>query len=616
MRRTLGPFDTADVLLAGAFALAAAVEAVVRADGEVGALALGLGGAVAMCVLLVRRRHPLVAMSLFCVSGAGATVIQARVLDGADDAFVPILALIVLSFALGAHGSRRDLAGGAFQPVALVALVDLLEPGQGVGGALVFASTFVVLLPVLAGRLVRARRRMVVELRRLEQTAAAEHRQRLRIVRAEESLAVADLLDQTLAAGLAGLLETDRIEDVERRARELLATTRDAVVGLARDDASGHLAREDSGSPRPARPEVATDNPGTTWTLLVAAAIGTGLVSETSAGWSHALTGLVATALVVACVATITRRPLPGTLAAWAAATAYSRGVADLGGTFTGIGLTVALPFLASWLGERRPAAIAVAGGLAAAVLGVRMDDPAGAAVLTVLATAGGLVLHDRSALLADLRTARAEAAARREAELRIAALEERAALGRELHDSIGHALTIVALQAGAARRLRTTDPVAAAGARATIERTARQALLDLSRRFETGPDGIAGLVDTARAAGLEVELVGGPPPPEIASVVHRVVQEALTNVLRHAPGARVQVVLGELADRTGYTCRVRNSGLREAAAPAPSYPSAGRGLTGMRARVEDAGGTLRWGRVGTGFEVAARFAAPTEVLR
>jgi signal transduction histidine kinase len=617
MRRTLGPFGTTDVLFAGAFSLAAAVEALVRAHDENGDLALGLGGAVAMSVLLVRRRHPLVAMTLFCVSGAGATVIQTQLLEGADDSFVPILALIVLSFALGAHGSRRDLVGGAPQPVALVALVDLLEPGQGLGGALVFVSTFVVLLPVVAGRLVRARRRMVTELRRLEQAAAREHPQRLRIARAEESLAVAEMLDQTLEAGLEELLDADDIEVVERRARELLATTRDAVVGLARDDESGHATtREDVRSSRPGRVSAMTDNPGTTWTLLVAAAVGTGLVSETSPDWSRAPTGLALTALVVGCVAMIARRPLLGTLAAWAAASAYSRGVVNLGDTFTGIGLTVALPFLASWLGERRHAAIAVGGGLTAAVLGVRMDDPAGAAVLTALATAGGLVLHDHSVLLAELRAARTEAAARREAELRIAALEERAALGRELHDSIGHALTVVALQAGAARRLRTTDPVASAGAREAIERTARQALLDLRRQFETDPDGIAGLVDTARAAGLEVDLTGPPPPQEIAAVVHRVIQEALTNVLRHAPGARVQVVLGEPDTRSGYTCRVRNSAAHEAAVPAAAYPSAGRGLTGMRARVEEVGGTVRWGRVGTGFEVSARFAVAVEALR
>ncbi|HET6166644.1 MAG TPA: hypothetical protein VFE07_07425, partial [Marmoricola sp.] len=155
MRRWTGPVGVPDALLAGAFAAATAVEAVLRYGGDAALLALGLGGAVAMVVLLVRRRHPLVAMSAFCVSGAGATVLQDRISSGADDAFVPIIALIVLSYSLGAYAGTAGLVAGAPQPVLLVASVDLLHPGEDITGALVFASGFVVALPVLVGRLVR-----------------------------------------------------------------------------------------------------------------------------------------------------------------------------------------------------------------------------------------------------------------------------------------------------------------------------------------------------------------------------------------------------------------------------------------------------------------------------
>ena len=219
----------------------------------------------------------------------------------------------------------------------------------------------------------------------------------------------------------------------------------------------------------------------------------------------------------------ITRRPLLGVLLAWMVATLYSRTEVDLGGTFSGIGLTVALPFLATWLGDRRRGTLAVLGGLAGAIAGVGMDDPFGATVLTALAAVAGSILHDRTALLTELRAARADAVERRGAELRVAALERRAALGRELHDSVGHALTVVALQAGAARRLRETNPAAAAGARDTIDRTARQALRDLRRGFDTAPSGISELVDTARRSGLEVGVTGPPPPAELAPAVYRV---------------------------------------------------------------------------------------------
>lgn len=620
MRRTIGPFRTADVLLAGGFAVAAAVEAAIRSGGDAGSLAVGLGGAAAMVVLLLRRDHPAAAMTTFCVSGAGATWVQARVLGSSDPAFVPILTLIVLSFALGANGTPRDLGLGAPQPIALVALVDLLEPDQGsMVGGLVFVTVFVVILPIVAGRLVRSRRRMVAELRGLERAAALEHRRRVRVVEAEESLSVTTMLHQTLDTGLEALLAADDIEDVERRARELLAATRDTVVGLARDHAAEDvpeaLPAPTGHAQRPPR-YAGTDTPAATWTLVVAAAIGAGLTTETSGDWPHPVAALTLTALLLASIMWINRRPLPGVLLAWGVATLYSRTEVDLGSTFSGIGLTVAVPFLATWLGDRRRGILAVLAGLAGAVAGVGMDDPFGATALTALAAVAGGILHDRTALLTELRAARADAVERRGAELRLVALERRAALGRELHDSVGHALTVVALQAGAARRLRETDPPAAAGARDTIDRTARQALRDLRRGFEIAPSGISELVDTARRAGLEVGVIGPPPSAELAPAVYRVVQEALTNVLRHAPGARVEIRLGGSAGSTEYTCSVRNSEPVADAPGAPAYPSAGRGLSGMRARVEELGGTVEWGPVAGGFEVTAGFPSAVEALR
>jgi signal transduction histidine kinase len=607
----IGRIGVADVVLAGAFAVGAAVEAVVRFDGDLADLVLTLSGALAMAVLLVRRSRPLLAMSVFCLSGAVASVIQAQLSDQSDDAFVPVLTLIVLSFALGTYAGRRDLLLGAPQPLVLVLGVDLLDPGQTLVGAAIFVSLFVVLLPVSAGRLVRSRRQLVTELHALEAAVGRDHEQRLRMVRAQESLAVARMLNQTLESGLEELLGTEDIEEVEDRARSLLETTRDAVVSLARDH--DEVTRPGQPATRVGRSREAPDPNGLTWTAVVAAAIGAGLLTETSSSWSHPVPGLVLTAAVVAAIVSMARHPLAGALVAWAAATLASRTVVPLGDTFTAIGLTVAAPFLASWLADRRRGAVAVVAGLGAAVLGIPMSDPGGALVLTVFAAVAGGILRDRSGLLADVRAARAEAAERRREELRIAALEERAVLGRELHDSIGHALTVVALQAGAARRLKVADPVAAAGARDTIERTARQALEELRRGFEAVPGTVAGLVSNARSAGLEVTVDGPAPPPELEGVVFRVVQEALTNVLRHAPGAQVRVQLGSTTGGAAYLCSVSNTVPQVSPT---TYPSAGRGLAGMRRRLESIGGTVSWGPTEAGFAVAATFPRSGEVAR
>jgi signal transduction histidine kinase len=608
MTRWTGAIRRPDALLAGAFGIAAAVEATVRYHADAGLLGLGLGGAVAMVVLLVRRRHPLAAMTAFCVSGVGATIVQAQISDGGDDAFVPIIALVVLSYSLGASADPAALAAGAPQPVFLVSSVDLLQPGgEDIAGAVVFVSAFVVALPVVVGRLVRSRRRLTAELHRLEADAAREHEQQLRAARAEESLAVSDLLGQTLAAGLERLLDAEDIEVVEGQARALLAETRDVVVGLSREPSPPALRRSD---PVVAIPQRADDSPGDssgqTWSVLVAAAVGTGLLVETGESWGSVPAGLALTAVLVAALASLARRPLVGTVVAWAAATVMSRTVVDLDGTFSGIGVVVATPFLVCWLATRRAAVAAVCVGLVGALVGIPMSDRVGAVTMTALAVAGGVILRDRTTLLADVRAARAEAAVRRREELRVAVLEQRAALGRELHDSVGHALTVVALQAGAARRLRDTDPVAAAGARDAIERTARQALLDLRRGFESLPGGIDGLLDTVRTAGVDVTLTGPPPPRDLAAVVHRVLQEALTNALRHAPGAAVVVHLRD--DGDAYACTVRN----RLTPGGSTYPSGGRGLPGMRARVEAIGGTVEWTADEEGFTVTARF--PTRV--
>lgn len=207
-------------------------------------------------------------------------------------------------------------------------------------------------------------------------------------------------------------------------------------------------------------------------------------------------------------------------------------------------------------------------------------------------------------------RIAELEAAAERAA--------ERGRLARELHDSVGHALTITTLQAAAAARLLDVDPPAAHRALAAIEETGRAAMADLdhvlgllradARSSPTPPsrnpartlDDLGALLDDARRTGADVRWAGGagpttaalgPVPRAVSQEAYRVTQEALTNALRHAPGAPVTVDVGVRpagALRVEVRNPLRATGRRLAQEdPGPEDPGReGRGLAGVRERV------------------------------
>jgi signal transduction histidine kinase len=146
----------------------------------------------------------------------------------------------------------------------------------------------------------------------------------------------------------------------------------------------------------------------------------------------------------------------------------------------------------------------------------------------------------------------------------------------------------VISLQAAAARRLAESDPAASVGALATLRSTIDLALEELGSGLPGAR--LTDLVREARAIGLTVDLVGAVPTGPLASVLERVVQEALTNAMRHAPGAAVHIELREDAGR--LRCTVRNG---PATAIGGAYPSAGQGLRGIAHRVGTAGGTLDW---------------------
>ncbi|TXS62985.1 sensor histidine kinase, partial [Streptomyces sp. sk2.1] len=215
------------------------------------------------------------------------------------------------------------------------------------------------------------------------------------------------------------------------------------------------------------------------------------------------------------------------------------------------------------------------------------------------------------------------ERAARLEREQRLVAEQarsrERARIARDMHDVLGHDLSLIALSAGALKLAPGLDDAhrAAAGeirarAAASVERLGEVIGL-LREEADDEPPGPPGtgvprLVEEAAAAGLAVDLrVEGDAdtvPPTAARAAHRVVQEALTNAAKHAPGARVDVRVAHTAG--GTTVRVEN-GPPPAPVRAGDAPGTGRGLIGLDERVRLAGGTFGHGPYGGGFAVTAR---------
>lgn len=215
----------------------------------------------------------------------------------------------------------------------------------------------------------------------------------------------------------------------------------------------------------------------------------------------------------------------------------------------------------------------------------------------------------------AELACRAEELAAERDRRATQAVTEERVRIARELHDVVAHHVSVMGVQAAAARHVLDRDRERARRVLANVEQSARQAVDELQRlvgilrsegeRADDTPqptlDGLPALVQSMRDAGLEVELrVIGRPRPLPSAVqlsAYRIVQEALTNVMRHAPGARTTVVLGHLAG--SLKIEVVNGPPVDVASRAG--PGGGRGLLGMRERAAVLGGTFEHGPVARG---------------
>lgn len=292
----------------------------------------------------------------------------------------------------------------------------------------------------------------------------------------------------------------------------------------------------------------------------------------------------------------------------------------DTSGHVALIGLGVMLYTLVAYVGRRDGliylVCLAVDLGLSLLIL----SEPVGGDIALVFA------IYALCWTLAEFNGARhaydAEVAARlavadydKERRAHEAVAAERTRIARELHDVVAHAVSVIIVQADGAKYALRHDPDTAERALATIAGTGRDALRELRRtvallRTEHAPEllpqhgsaGIARLAEMMRDAGLavELELTGelDDITPEVSLGVHRIVQESLTNTLRHAgssPKATVQVhrraddILIEVTDSGGVPVEE------------PDIPGTGMGLVGMRERVAVLGGTLSAGRTGDG---------------
>jgi signal transduction histidine kinase len=239
---------------------------------------------------------------------------------------------------------------------------------------------------------------------------------------------------------------------------------------------------------------------------------------------------------------------------------------------------------------------------------------------LGALAVAAGTAARHRRNYLAEVvrRVQEAEHSRELEAQQRVA--EERLRIARDLHDSVGHQLALISVQAGVAAHVSTDPSAEVRDALRHIREGSRAALEDLRSSVgllrepgepaaptepTVGLDGLDDLLATFRRSGVRIGVRrSGPLPglPRAADLTaYRVVQESLTNACRHAHGQRVRVHLR--TDRDGLVIEVENDG------PPVTTPAdlPGHGIVGMRERVHAVGGTLRAGpRPGGGFRVMA----------
>lgn len=293
-----------------------------------------------------------------------------------------------------------------------------------------------------------------------------------------------------------------------------------------------------------------------------------------------------------------------------------------LGHGFPPLAFAIALYTAARWAEETVTATAVLVGSVLVLVgpslirHGLGPEVFVGAAVWAVAWFLGDRVRQRRARIEAAEERAR-QAAREAERERRLASAEERTRIARDVHDSAGHAVSVILVQAGAARLLLEQDPARSRAAIETIEDVARETLVEIDQLVralrETAPrDGVEppaglaaleGLLERSRAAGLDVRLsvegVRRALPPNVDQAAFRILREALTNAARHGTGTS-EVVL----EFGPASLEISVANPLEPGSPVAN--GGGHGIIGMRERAALLGGTLDVGAADGVFRVRA----------
>ena len=280
---------------------------------------------------------------------------------------------------------------------------------------------------------------------------------------------------------------------------------------------------------------------------------------------------------------------------------------------------------------SRRRAVAALLGtyiGIFGALLSSAASIEGGIVTATALMAAAAVLgdsIRTRRAYLAAVEERAARMERERDAQAAVAAAAERTRIAREMHDVVAHSLSVMVAQADGACYVMDGSPDQARRAIATVAETGRLALTEMHRLLgvlrstdveedltpQPGVDQLDVLIARTQSAGLPVTLSvqGSPVPltPGLSLTVYRIVQEALTNILKHAgPAVTATVQLRYLAH--DVEIEITDNGHLAGVRTGPMIPAGGHGITGMRERTAVYGGSLQAGPIdGAGWRIRAR---------
>ncbi|WP_248959999.1 sensor histidine kinase [Sphaerisporangium perillae] len=622
-----------------AVALTLAMAAGVAVTGPAGVVSR-VGAVVASAGLMAmaqRRRRPLPAL------GAAIVVVLVEVVAAPSGSEAPaFLAIMIATYSLAAYGTPRQLVVGLAAAVAGVCGAQYLGPPQGYshGSAIAFFVGLLVLAPTVVGTLAGTRHHLARRLRDSVETLERLGEQRVTSqVAAERDRVTSDIelvvlrgLDELRTAGQARTL--DQVGHVERIAREVLGAMRSLVgdlrirgteglrpiepLAVLRARVQAALPEVDKPDPRSELARRSLLGPALADRLLgvgvaVYAVVAVGLDPSTVGSAVRFPTGAALTVATILPLAWSRRAPLRAVTVCAAATVAYVAVALppDPLGGLTLVPCTLIAPLVVGLLcrSVRAVAGLAMCLGATtgAAIVDSGADVNASVVVplyaLVVGCWAAGVALHSAATALAAQADAVVSERAEQAALVAQRVRAERARLARELHDAAGHALTVIVLQATAARRVWHTAPDLAAEHVRVLGQTVaevvselRPLVLWLAMEDPLEPrTNLDALVSRARTCGLRVKTYVSAP---IDHTTYRLVQEALTNAARHSPGAVVSVTVRE--DGGSITVEVTNGPPQAGMAAAPPA-GPGHGLRGMAERVAAREGSLAAGSLPDG---------------